>query len=106
MNKEEQKVTLQEMFREYAKNELEMIKNSDPNKLYHRILPNVTDKNKATIDFLYKKIIIGGSIFKDTIVLNKLKVTKEGREEDIEEAIAKITETVNKGDMKLINELK
>lgn len=105
MSKPEPKVTLKEMFEEYAKRELEFVKNSDPNKVYHRILPNALDRNKASIDFLYKKIKVGGFVDKDTIYLNKMKVTSEGKEEDIDAVIAKITEIVNKGDMKLVNQL-
>ena len=99
------KISLKEMFEEYAKNELELIKNSDPEKLYHRVIPNLKEKDKGNIDFLYKKIIVGGMIDKDTIYLNKLKVSKWGKEEDIDLVIAKIEEVVNKGDMKLVNQL-
>lgn len=105
MNKPEQKVTLKEMFEEYAKKEIEFVKNSDPDKLYHRILPNMRDKEKASIDFLYKKIKIGGFVDKDTIYLNKLKVTDEGREEDITVVLDKIQEVADKGDMKIVNQL-
>lgn len=105
MSKEETKVTLREMFEEYAKREIEFVKQSNPNKLYHRILPNLKDKDRASIDFLYKKIKVGGFVDKDTIYLNKLKVTEEGKEEDIPKVIAKIEEVVNKGDMKLVNQL-
>ena len=105
MSKKETKVTLKEMFEEYARKEIEFVKQSDPNKLYHRIMPNLKDKNRAGIDFLYKKIKVGGFVEKDTIYLNKLKVTEEGKEEDIPKVIAKIQEVVDKGDMKLINQL-
>ena len=105
MNKPTPKVTLKEMFQEYAKRELEFVKQSDPDKLYHRILPNVKDKNRASIDFLYKKIKVGGFVVNDTIYLNKLKVTDEGKEEDIDLVLAKIQEVVDKGDMKLVNQL-
>lgn len=105
MSKEEAKVTLKEMFEEYARKEIEFVKQSDPNKLYHRVLPNLKDKDRASIDFLYKKIKVGGFVEKDTIYLNKLKVTEEGKEEDIPKVIAKIQEVVDKGDMKLINQL-
>lgn len=104
-NKEQTKVTLKEMFEEYAKREIEFVKNSDPNKLYHRILPNVKDKDRASIDFLYKKIKVGGFVEKDTIYLNKLKVTEEGNEDDIPSVLEKIQEVVDKGDMKLVNQL-
>lgn len=105
MKKDKAKITLKEMFEEYARKELEFVEQSDPNKLYHRILPNIKDKDCASIDFLYKKIKIGGFINKDTIYLNKLKVTKEGKEEDIPAVLAKIQEVVDKGDMKLVNQL-
>lgn len=104
-NKENNKVSLGEMFKEYARQEIEIIKNSDPEKVYHRVLPNLKDKNKGYIDFLYKKIIVGGLIDKDTIYLNKLKITKFGREEDVEKVIKKITQMAKKGDMKIVNQL-
>lgn len=93
------------MFREYAKQELEIIKNSDPNKVYHRVMPNFKDKEKGTIEFLYKKILVGGMIDKDTIYLNRLKVSKFGDEKDVDKVIDKITEIINKGDMKIVNQL-
>ena len=105
MNNLESKVTLREMFEEYARKEIEFVKQSDPNKLYHRILPNIKDKDRASIDFLYKKIKIGGFIERDTIYLNKLKVTEEGKEEDVPAVLEKIQEVVDKGDMKLVNQL-
>ena len=100
-----EKVNLKEMFEEYARKELEFVENADPNKLYHRVIPNIKDKEQASIDFLYRKIKIGGMIQKDTIYLNKLKVCKGGKEEDIDLAIAKIQEVVDTGDMKLVNQL-
>lgn len=101
----ENKTTLKEMFEEYARKELEFVEQSDPEKVYHRILPNLKEKDKASIDFLYKKIKVGGFIDKDTIYLNKLKVTKNGKDEDIPVVIAKIQEIIDKGDMKLVNQL-
>ena len=96
---------IKSMFAEYAKKELEFIESSDPDKLYHRVLPNVKEKNKGSIDFLYKKIVIGGFIEDNTIYLNKLRVSKWGDEKDIEEVINKITEVSEKGDMKIVNQL-
>ena len=106
MTKETPKVTLKEMFEEYAKKEVETIKNSDPNKLYHRVLPDFKDKDRGQIEFLYKKIIVGGTIYKHDIILNKLKVSSDGKEEDIDSVIKKIVEVAEKGDMHIINELK
>ncbi|MBO7714045.1 MAG: hypothetical protein J6S85_10775 [Methanobrevibacter sp.] len=106
--KEQPKISVKEMnqmFREYAKKELDFIESSDPNKMYHRVIPNVKDKEKGSIDFLYKKIIVGGMIDKDTIYLNKLKVSKFGKEDDIDDVINKITTEVEKGDMKIVNQI-
>lgn len=103
--KKDDKINLQDMFKEYAKRELELIENSDPDKLYHRVLPNVKEKDKGTIDFLYKKIVVGGMIDGDTIYLNKLRVSKWGKEEDIDLVLEKINEVANKGDMKIVNQL-
>lgn len=105
MKKEEPKVTLKEMFEEYARKEMEFVEQADPEKLYHRILPNIKDKTQASVDFLYRKIKLGGFVNKDIIYLNKLKVLKGGKESDIDSAIAKVQEVVDKGDMKLINQL-
>lgn len=103
-NKVEQ-VDWKQMFSDYAKKELEFIEKSDPDKVYHRVFPNFTNKDQGTIEFIYKKIILGGFIDKDTIYLNKLKISKWGKEEDVDSVIAKVTEIVNKGDMKLVNQL-
>lgn len=97
-------ISLKEAFAEYAKKELEFVNNSDPEKVFHRVIPNVRDKEKGYIDFLYKKIIVGGMIEKDTIYLNKL-ITKYGDEKDVDKVIKKITSIVNKGDMKIVNQL-
>lgn len=108
MSNNKEKVNIKdfkEMFADYAKKELEFIESSDPEKLYHRVMPNIKDKNKGTIDFLYKKITVGGMIDGGTIYLNKLQVSKWGKEEDIDSVIAKIEEIMNKGDMKLVNQL-
>lgn len=101
----ENKVNFREMFEEYARKELEFIENADPEKLYHRVMPNLKDKNQASIDFLYRKIKVGGMIDKDNLYINKLKVCKGGKEEDIDSVLAKIKEVVDKGDMKFINQL-
>lgn len=102
--KEEKKIDLIEAFKEYAKKEKEFIENSDPEKVYHRVLPNVKDKDKGSIDFLYKRILVGGFIDKDTIYLNKL-ITKYGDEKDVDKVLDKISKIISKGDMKLVNQL-
>lgn len=96
---------IKEMFADYARKELDFIEKSDPNKIYHRVLPNLKDKSKGSIDFLYKYIVVGGMIDGDTIYLNKLRVSKQGKEDDIDAVLKKIDEIVSKGDMKIVNQL-
>ena len=96
---------IKEMFTEYAKKELDFIEKSDPTKIYHRVILNLKDKTKGSIDFLYKYIVVGGMIDGDTIYLNKLRVSKFGNEDDIDTVIKKIEKIANKGDMKIVNQL-
>lgn len=101
-----QKVTLKEMFEDYAKREKEFLDNSEPGKLYHRILPNIKDKKSAYVDFLYNRIIVGGVLHDNELILNKLKLCNNASEDDIEPALAEIEKVVSEGDLTLVNELK
>ena len=106
MTKSNNKLDFKEAFREYARKEKEFVESADPEKVYHRVLPNIKEKDKGTIDFLYKRMIVGGSIYKETIILNKLKLTPGAKESDIPVVIAKIEELAKKGDMVIDNQLK
>ena len=99
------KMDIKEAFAEYARKELEFVENSDPEKLYHRVLPNLKDKTKGSIDFLFKKISVGGNIDKDTIYLTKYRISKWGKEADLPLVFKKIEEAVASGDMKLVNNI-
>lgn len=100
------KLDLKESFAEYAKKELEFYKTAKKDKVYTRVLPNLKEKNKGSIDFFYNGIVIGGYIFKDTITINKLRVTKVGKEDDIDEAVKKVVESIKLADMTCDNQLK
>lgn len=104
--KEQPKIDLKEAFREYARKELEFYKTAKKDKLYSRIIPNLKDKNSAMIDLYYNGIIIGGYITKQDIVINKQKVTKYGKEEDIPKAIKAIEDALKDSEMVLDNQLK
>ena len=104
--KQENKLDLKEAFQEYARKELEFYKSAKKDKLYQRVLPNLKDKDSGTIDFYYNGIVVGGYIYKDTITLNKLRVTKMGKEEDIPEAIKKVEEGIKIAEMVCDNQLK
>lgn len=104
--KKDDKLDLKEAFQEFAKKELEFYQSAKKDKLYQRVLPNLKDKDSGTIDFYYNGIVVGGYIYKDTITLNKLRVTKIGKEEDIPEAIKKVEEGIKTAEMVCDNQLK
>ena len=105
-NKQPEKLDLKEAFAEYAKKEIEFYKTAERNKLYNRVMPNLKEKDKGSIDFFYNGIVIGGCICKNTITLNKLRVTKVGKEEDIPEAIKVVEDKIKEVDMTCDNQLK
>lgn len=102
------KIDLKEAFKEYAKKELEFYKSAKKDQVYQRVLPDLKDKNRGTIDFFWNGIIVGGYIDSkaNTIVLNKLKVTKFGNEEDVEKAVKTIEDKIKEAEMVCDNQLK
>ena len=109
MNKtNEDKIDLKQAFQEYAKKELEFYKSAKKDKLYNRVLPDLKDKTRGTIDFFWNGIVIGGYMDTktNTIVLNKLRVTKVGKEEDVEKAINTVVTKIKEVEMICDNQLK
>lgn len=102
------KLDFKEAFSEYAKKELEFYQNAEKDKVYQRVLPNMQDKTKGMIDFFYNGIIVGGYIDTkiNTIVLNKLKVTKFGKEEEVSATISVIEAKIKEAEMVCDNQLK
>lgn len=102
------KIDIKEAFQEYAKKELEFYKSAKKDKLYNRVLPDLKDKNKVSIDFYYNGIVIGGYIYTptNTITLNKLRITKFGKEEDVAEAVKVIEQKLKEVEMVCDNQLK
>ena len=106
--KQDNKLNLKEAFQAYAKRELEFYKSAERGKVYHRIIPNMQDKTKGMVDYFYNGIIIGGYIDtkSNTIVLNKQKVTKFGKEEEVPTAISVIEGKIKETEMVCDNQLK
>lgn len=104
--KDDNKLDLKECFAEYARKELEFYQSAEKDKLYNRILPNLKEKDTATIDFYYNGVVIGGYIHKYDLVLNKLRITKFGTEEEVPKAIEAIKEGIKGSKMVLDNQLK
>ena len=105
-NKEQTKIDIKEAFAEYARKEMEFYQTAEKDKLYNRILPNLKEKDKATVDFYYNGIILGGYIHKYDLVLNKLRVTKFGQEDEVPKAIEAIEKAIEGSKMVLDNQLK
>ena len=105
-NKEQTKITLKEAFEEYARKELEFYKSAKKDKLYSRVLPNLKEKDKGSVDFYYNGVVIGGYIHKHDIVLNKLKVTKYGTDGEVPKALKAIEKALEGSKMVLDNQLK
>lgn len=104
--KEQAKISLKEAFAEYARKEMEFYKSAKKDKLYNRILPNIKEKNTANVDFFYNGVILGGYIKDKDLVLNKVKVTKYGKEEEIPRAVDEIKKALKGSDIVLDNQLK
>ena len=100
------KLDFKEAFAEYARKELEFYESAEKDKLYHRVIPNMKEKDKGSVDFYYNGVVIGGYLYKNTITLNKLRITKYGSEETVPEAIKKIEESLKSVDMACDNQLK
>lgn len=100
------KLDIKEAFKEYAKKELEFYQTAKKDKVYTRVLPSFKDHDKGLIDFYYNGIKIGGHIYKNLITLDKLQVTDYGKEESINEAIAKVEESIKIAEMTCDNQLK
>lgn len=106
MNKNNDKLDLKEAFAEYARKEMEFYKSAKKDQLYQRVLPNLKDKDSGSIDFFYNGIVVGGNIYKDTITLTKLRITKVGKEETIPEAIKVVEGKIKEAQMTCDNQLK
>lgn len=107
-NNQQDKIDLKQAFKAYAKREMEFYKSAERGKVYHRIIPNMQDNTKGKVDYFYNGIIVGGYIDtkSNTIVLNKLKVTKFGKEEEVPTAISVIESKIKETEMVCDNQLK
>lgn len=106
MKKDQIKINLKEAFEEYARKEIEFYQSAEKDKLYNRILPNIKEKDTANVDFYWNGVIIGGYIHDKDLVLNKMRLTKYGKEEEIPRAIDAIEKALEGSAIVLDNQLK
>ena len=108
MSNNNDKINIKQAFQAYAKKELEFYKSAKKDKLYSRVLPDLKDKHKGSIDFYYNGIVIGGYMYTstNTITLNKLRITKFGKEEEVPEAVKMVEKKIKEVEMICDNQLK
>lgn len=106
MTKKPEKINLKEAFAEYAKKELEFYKSAKRDVLYHRVLPNLKEKDKGNVDFYFNGVVVGGYIYKNTVTLNKLRITKYATEDDVEPAVKEVEKKLKESEMVCDNQLK
>lgn len=107
-DKKVEPIKIKEMLEQFKKEEKALLDSLEPNKLYHRILPDMTDENKkrAKITFIYNKVFAFGTFDGEkTIKIDRFHASAEAKEEDAE-AIAKIIKKeVEKGDIEVVFEV-
>ena len=104
--KEQAKISLKEAFEEYARKEIEFYQSAKKDKLYNRILPYIKEKDTASADFYCNGVILGGYIHDKDLVLNKMRITKYGKEEEIPRAVKAIEKALEGSEIVLDNQLK
>ena len=62
-DKKVEPIKIKEILEQFKKEEQALLDSLEPNKLYHRILPDMTDKEKkrAKITFVYNRIFAFGT---------------------------------------------
>lgn len=104
--KKQDKIDIKEAFQEFARKEIEFYQSAEKDKLYNRILPNIKEKDTANVDFYWNGVILGGYIHDKDLVLNKMRLTKYGNEEEIPRAIEAIEKALEGSEIVLDNQLK
>lgn len=103
-DKKVEPIKIKEMLEQFKKEEKALLDSLEPGKLYHRILPDMTDekKKRAKITFVYNRIFAFATFDgKHTITIDRIHATEGAKEEDLK-AIAKlIEEKVGEGDIKV-----
>lgn len=101
-------IKIREMLDQFKKEEKALLDSLEPGKLYHRILPDMTDekKKRAKITFIYNRVFAFGTFDgKKTITIDRIHASADAKKEDAEAIVTLIKEGVEKGDIKVKYEL-
>ena len=108
-DKKVEPIKIKEMLEQFKKEEKALLDSLEPNKLYHRILPDMTDKDKkrAKITFVYNRVFAFGTFDgKKTITIDRIHASAGANEKDQEAIVNKIKEGVKgKSDLQVSFEL-
>lgn len=97
-------IKIREMLDQFKKEEKALLDSLEPGKLYHRILPDMTDekKKRAKITFIYNRVFAFGTFDgKKTITIDRIHATADAKKEDAEAIATLIKKEVEKGDIKV-----
>lgn len=96
-DKKPEPIKIKEILEQFKKEEKALLDSLEPNKLYHRILPDMTDekKKRAKITYIYNRVFAFGTFDgKDTITIDRIHASAGANEKDTEAIVTKIKEGV------------
>ena len=107
-DKKVEPIKIKEILEQFKKEEKALLDSLEPGKLYHRILPDMTDENKkrAKITYVYNRVFAFGTFDGEkTITIDRIHAT-EGADKEASEAIVKvIKEKAGEGDIEVVFEV-
>ena len=107
-DKKVEPIKIKDMLEQFKKEEKALLDSLEPGKLYHRILPDMTDekKQRARITFVYNRVFAFGMFDgKKTITIDRIHASEDAKKEDAEAIATIIKKEVEKGDIKVKYEL-
>lgn len=107
-DKKVEPIKIKEMLEQFKKEEKALLDSLEPGKLYHRILPDMTDekKKRAKITFVYNRIFAFGTFDgKKTITIDRIHATEGAKEGDLQAIVKLIKEKVGEGDIEVVFEV-
>ena len=96
-DKKVEPIKIKEMLEQFKKEEKALLDSLEPGKLYHRILPDMTDekKKRAKVTYIYNRVFAFGTFDgKDTITIDRIHASSGANEKDTEAIVTKIKEGV------------
>ena len=103
-DKKVEPIKIKEILEQIKKEEKALLDSLEPGKLYHRILPDMTDekKKRAKITFVYNRVFAFGTFDgKHTIKIDRIHASEGAKKGDLEAIVKVINERAGEGDIKV-----